>query len=354
MIKLEELLAIAKDNSASDVHITVGASPKMRIYGKLRNMNFPSLTSNDTELIIRDIMTLNQQETLEKEGEVDFSFSIQQMGRYRVNVFKQRGSISAAIRLVGTDIPSVQQLSLPKWLREIYKRQRGLILVTGPAGSGKSTTLAAIIDQINENTENHVITLEDPIEFLHHHKKGMVNQREIGIDASSYAQGIKAALRQDPDVIFVGELKDTNTIEMVLNAAETGHLVLATLHTNGVKNTLSRLVDLFPIQQQQQIRMQLSTVLEGIVSQQLIPTSDGGIVSAFEVMYKNDEIENIIRNGNISEIIKSMSKYTDKDMQIMDEQIFNLYKSGNVTKENAINYALNRSKMKARLEEIEE
>lgn len=354
MIKLEELLAIAKDNSASDVHITVGTSPKMRIYGKLRNMNFPKLSPSDAELIIRDIMTQNQQDTLEEKGEVDFSFSIPQMGRFRVNIFKQRGSVSAAIRLVGTAIPSAQELGLPKWVRNIYNKQRGLILVVGPTGSGKSTTLAAIIDQINENTENHVITLEDPIEFLHQHKMGMVNQREIGIDASSYVQGLKAALRQDPDVIFVGELKDTKTIEMALNAAETGHLVLSTLHTIGAKNTLNRLVELFPLQQQQQIRMQLSIVLEGIVSQQLIPTINGGRVSAFEVMYKNDEIENIIKNKNLSEIIKVMKKCTDKDMMVMDEQILNLYKSGNITKENAINYALNRSEMEARLEEIGE
>ena len=350
MITIEELLRIAKEQEASDVHITVGVPPKMRVNGKLTDMNFPKLAPDDTSAIIRDIMQQRQVEILEEKGEVDFSFSIPQVGRYRVNVFKQRGSVSAAIRLVGTQIPKPEDLGIPQSVVNIYKKKRGLVLVTGPTGSGKSTTLASIIDQINEKTANHVITLEDPIEYLHSHKNSMVNQREIGLDSHSYANALRAALREDPDVILVGEMRDLETISTAITAAETGHLVLSTLHTIGAASTIDRIIDVFPPHQQQQIRVQLAMVLEWVVSQQLIARDRvKGRVAAFEVMHNTVAIKNLIREGKTFQITSMMQTNKKLGMQTMDDALFDLYISGQISAESAINYAQDSQTMERKI-----
>lgn len=340
MITIEELLRTAKERNASDVHITVGIPPKIRVNGTLENMNYPKLMPDDTNTIIKSIMNQHQAEILEKQGEVDFSFSVPQFGRYRINVFMQRGSLSAAIRLVGTTIPTPEALGLPKSVVELYKKKRGLVLVTGPTGSGKSTTLASLIDKINDTTSCHVITLEDPIEYLHSHKMAMVNQREIGIDSGSYGNALRAALREDPDVILVGEMRDLETISTAITAAETGHLVFSTLHTIGAASTIDRIIDVFPPHQQQQIRIQLAMVLESVISQQLIPTADmKRRVGAFEVMHTTSAIKNLIREGKtfqIGTILQTSRKY---GMQTMDDALYDLYNIGEITRESALEFA---------------
>lgn len=350
MVTIEELLRIAKEYDASDVHITVGVPPKMRVNGKLTDMNYPKLMPDDTSAIIREILQSRQAEILEEKGEVDFSFSLSQVGRYRVNVFKQRGSMSAAIRLVGTQIPKPEELGIPQSVVNIYKKKRGLVLVTGPTGSGKSTTLASIIDQINEKTANHVITLEDPIEYLHSHKNSMVNQREIGLDSHSYANALRAALREDPDVILVGEMRDLETISTAITAAETGHLVLSTLHTIGAASTIDRIIDVFPPHQQQQIRVQLAMVLECVVSQQLIARDKiKGRVAAFEVMHNTVAIKNLIRESKTFQITSMMQTNKKLGMQTMDDSLFDLYISGQISAESAINYAQDTQAMERKL-----
>ena len=340
MVTIEELMIIASKSKASDVHITVGIPPKMRVNGELINMNFPTLMPEDTKNIIGPILDLRHKEILDENGEVDFSFSIQNIGRCRVNVFKQRGSMAAALRLVGTSIPKPEELTIPESVVEIYRKKRGLVLVTGPTGSGKSTTLASLIDVINEKTSSHVITLEDPIEYLHQHKNSMVNQREIGLDTHSYSNALRVALREDPDVILVGDLRDIETVSIAITAAETGHLVLSTLHTNGAVNTIERIIDIFPPHQQQQIKVQLANVLEAVISQQLIPTADNkNRVAAFEVMHSTAVIKNLIREGKTDKIPEAIAGEKDSGMQTMDEAIFKLYLEGLINSESAINFS---------------
>lgn len=268
------------------------------------------------------------------------SFSIPNLGRYRVNAYKQRGSVAIALRLVGTQVPSPESLGVPSSVVDLYQRKRGLVLVTGPTGSGKSTTLAAIIDKVNNNRECHVITLEDPIEYLHQHKMSMVNQREIGLDSQSYANALRAALREDPDVILVGEMRDFETISVAITAAETGHLVLSTLHTIGAASTVDRVIDVFPPYQQQQIRVQLANVLEAVISQQLIPRTDGkGRVAAFEVLHANHAVRNLIREGKSHQLMSVMQTNRKAGMIAMDEAIMQLFYDGKIDREMAIQFA---------------
>ncbi|MBQ7425577.1 MAG: PilT/PilU family type 4a pilus ATPase, partial [Lachnospiraceae bacterium] len=268
------------------------------------------------------------------------SFSIMGLGRYRLNVFKQRGSIAMAFRVVATHIPSAESLGIPATVVDLYRKKRGLVLVTGPTGSGKSTTLASIIDQINNNRDAHVLTLEDPIEFTYRHNKSIVNQREIGTDSNTYADALRAALREDPDVILVGEMRDLETISTAITAAETGHLVLSTVHTIGASNTVDRLIDVFPSHQQQQIRIQLAGVLEAIVSQQLLPSSDGtSRIAAFEVLHINSAVRNLIREGKSHQLITYMQTYRKQGMMTMDDAILELYRSQKITREVAIQFA---------------
>lgn len=348
---IEELLITAKENKASDVHITVGLPPKMRINGRLVDMDYPRLLPPDTEAVISTMMSDKRLQQFEELGEIDFSYSIPQIGRYRVNVFHQRGSMAASIRLVSTKIPLPEELGIPKSVVDLYQKKRGLVLVTGPTGSGKSTTLASIIDKINSMREVHVITLEDPIEYLHNHKKAMVNQREVGLDTHSYSNALRAALREDPDVILVGEMRDLETISTAITAAETGHLVLSTLHTIGAASTIDRIVDVFPPHQQQQIRVQLSMVLESVISQQLIPTADKkSRVAAFEVMHSTPAIKNLIREAKSPQINSTIQTSKKLGMQTMDDAIFDLYMKGDIDKENAVSYAQDSQIMEKRID----
>lgn len=350
MITLDELLTAAKEHEASDVHISVGVPPKMRVNGALVDMNYPKLFPDDTKAIILPVLSETQSEILNKKGEVDFSYSIPNVGRYRVNAYKQRGTVSAAIRLVGTIIPKPVDLGIPKSVVDLINRQRGLVLVTGPTGSGKSTTLASILDQVNETKEKHIITLEDPIEYLHSHKKSMVNQREIGTDSNSYATALRAALREDPDVILVGEMRDLETISIAITAAETGHLVFSTLHTTGAASTIDRVIDVFPPHQQQQIRVQLAMVLECVVSQQLIAKDrQKGRVAAFEVMHNTVAIKNLIRENKTYQINSMMQTSKQIGMQTMDDCLYDLYMAGQISAESALNYAQDSQAMTRRL-----
>ena len=341
MSKLQEILQEAKDNGASDVHITVGLPPKMRLNGKLIAMEkYGKMLPPDTQAIADEIMSDKQKQKLEENGQHDMSFSIRGIGRYRLNVFKQRGSVAMAFRVVATDIPSAQSLGIPETVIDLYKKKRGLVLVTGPTGSGKSTTLASIIGAINDNREVHVITLEDPIEFTYQHKMSIVNQREIGTDSNSYAAALRAALREDPDVILVGEMRDLETISTAITAAETGHLVLSTVHTTGAANTVDRLIDVFPSHQQQQIRIQLAGVLEAIISQQLIPEIDGvSRAAAFEVLHINSAVRNLIREGKSHQLITYMQTYRKQGMITMDDAILDLYRAQKISREVALQFA---------------
>jgi len=340
MATIEEILTAAKEAGASDVHLTVGIPPKMRVNGNLVTMDFPKMLPADTLDVVLSIMTESQRDRYEEKGEYDMSFAIPNVARYRVNVFKQRGSAALAFRVVATEIPSPEKLGVPESVIDLYQRKRGLILVTGPTGSGKSTTLAAIIDKVNSNRDAHIITLEDPIEYLHQHKMSMVNQREIGLDSENYANALRAALREDPDVILVGEMRDFETISVSITAAETGHLVLSTLHTIGAASTVDRVIDVFPPHQQQQIRVQLSNVLEAVISQQLIPTSDGrGRCAAFEVMHANHAVRNLIREGKSHQLMSIIQTNRKIGMITMDDAILQLYYDGKIDRELAIQFA---------------
>lgn len=350
MMTIEDLLMVAAENNASDVHITVGVPPKMRVNGELLDMDYPRLMPDDAEGLVTSILDKRHKAILDEKGEVDFSISVPQIGRYRVNIFKQRGSLAAALRVVGTEIPNPDMLGVPKAVQDLHKRKRGLVLVTGPTGSGKSTTLASIIDLVNTNTTSHIITLEDPIEYMHKHKKAMVNQREVGLDTLSYNNALRAALREDPDCILVGEMRDFETISIAITAAETGHLVFSTLHTIGSAATIDRIIDVFPTHQQQQIRVQLSMVLEAVISQQLIPTADHKRrVAAFEVMITNPAIKNLIREGKTYQIQSMIQTNKKIGMQTMDDALYDLYRRGEITGEKCAAYAQDIVNMDKRL-----
>src|SRR5437764_7416001 len=303
-----EVLLEVVDRRASDLHLTAGAAPMLRVRGRLTPMEgYPVLTPTDTREIVYSILSDGQRQKFENNWQIDFAYQIPGKGRFRVNAYFQRSAVGAAFRLIPFEVVPLESLGLPPVVAEFSQKPPGLVLVTGPTGSGKSTTLASLVDVINANREEHIMTIEDPIEFLHRHKKCMVNQRELGSDATSFADALKAALRQDPDVILVGEMRDLETISTALTAAETGHLVFATLHTQDTPQTIDRIIDVFPPHQQQQVRVQLSTTLQGVVTQQLIPTADGkGRAAACEVMVATPAIRNLIREGKVHQIYSSM------------------------------------------------
>jgi len=340
VVTIEEILAEAVRAGASDVHVTVGVPPKMRVNGKLMTMTYPRLLPADTLALLISIMSETQRSIFEERGEYDMSFAVRDLGRFRLNAYKQRGSVALAFRLVGTSVPNPEDIGVPASVIDLYQKKRGLVLVTGPTGSGKSTTLATIIDKINNMREAHIITLEDPIEYLHQHKLSIVNQREIGLDSVSYANALRAALREDPDVILVGEMRDFETISVAITAAETGHLVLSTLHTLGAANTVDRVIDVFPPHQQQQIRIQLSNVLEAVISQQLLPDKEEtGRVAAFEVMHVTHAVRTLIRDGKTHQLPSVMQTGRSQGMISMDEAIRNLYAAGKISREVAIQFA---------------
>ncbi len=341
MIDINVLLKEVMDLGASDLHITVAIKPTVRVNGDLIEMNYPVLKPEDTERLCNCLLTDYHREIFNEQGEVDLSYTSTGLGRFRVNIFKQRNSMAMAIRAIPTEIPTLEQLKLPEILYSLANKRRGIILVTGPTGSGKSTTLAAMINYINQTRKEHIITLEDPIEFLHKHNKSMINQREIGADSKSFSNSLRAALRQDPDVILVGEMRDLETISTALTAAETGHLVLATLHTVGAAKTIDRIIDVFPSHQHQQIKIQLAGVIEGIVSQQLLQTADKtGRVPALEIMVATPAIRNLVREGKTHQIQSSIQTGANLHMETMDKSLANLYNSGLITKDDLIKYCV--------------
>ncbi len=328
-----DLLLEVLERRASDLHITAGAKPACRIRGRLVPLeDYPTLTPTDTREVIYSILTNDQRQRLETDWQIDFAYAIPNVARFRVNAYFQRSAIGAAFRLIPFEIKSVDDLGLPPVCHELAHKPRGLVLVTGPTGSGKSTSLAAIIDEINRTREDHILTIEDPIEFLHPHKKCIVNQREIGSDAQSFAGGIKAALRQDPDVILVGEMRDLETISTALTAAETGHLVFATLHTQSAPQTVDRIIDVFPPEQQQQVRVQLSVALQGVITQTLLPTADGaGRIAACEVMIPTPAVRNLIREGKTHQILSAMQTGSGSGMQTMDAALATLVRQNKIS-----------------------
>ncbi len=340
MLDMNELLAFAVENKASDIHFAAGIPPKLRINGKLVGLEMDPLTPAAVAEVLGSVMNDKQKKVLRERGEVDFSYAHQSCGRFRVNVYMDRGNMAGAFRRVDTVIPRPDQLGIPSAVVELYKRRRGLVLVTGPTGSGKSTTLASIINKANENRSDHIITLEDPIEYVHNHKKAIVNQREVGMDTLSYNNALRAALREDPDIILVGEMRDYETISIAVTAAETGHLVFSTLHTIGAASTIDRIIDVFPPHQQQQIRTQLSMVLVGVISQQLLPTADGkGRVAAFEVMIANPAIRSLIRDAKTHQIQATVQTSKAQGMITMDDALYDLYQGGVISRDMALTYA---------------
>ncbi|MDU4933711.1 MAG: type IV pilus twitching motility protein PilT [Peptostreptococcaceae bacterium] len=332
-----DLLKIAIELGASDVHITVESAPIARIKGKFIKLSDKILTNQDTKKMVQDIAGEKNFIRIEDHGEVDFSIAIDTGERFRINVYKQKGNYAIAARTITAQIPAFESLGLPEILKTFTQKHKGLVLVTGPTGSGKSTTLASLIDIINENQQRHIITLEDPIEYVHKHKTSLVNQREIGQDTESFNSALRAILRQDPDVILIGEMRDPETISIALTAAETGHLVFSTLHTVGAAKTIDRIVDMFPSEQQQQVRAQLSTVCEGVVSQQLIQTVDGRRrIAALEVMIANPAIRHLIRENKTYQIPNQIQTGSKFGMQSMDQELVNLYRQGLISRDSAL------------------
>lgn len=347
---INDLLAKARKLGASDIHVSVGIPVKCRVNGKLVNLTEEKILPPDSKTLVEQMIPGRLVERFNKEGEVDFSYAIKGVGRFRVNIFKQRGTMAFVIRLVNTVIPAPESLGLPQSVLELATKKRGLILVTGPTGSGKSTTLASLINIINQTQNKHIITLEDPIEYLHSHANSIVNQREVGLDTQSYAGALRAALREDPDIILVGEMRDLDTIATAITAAETGHLVLSTLHTIGAVPTIERIIDVFPTHQQAQIRLQLATLLEAIISQQLLPTADKkGRVAAFEIMYANSAVRNLIREAKPHQIPSIIQTNKQIGMQTMDDALYELFRMHRITGEDALVYAQDKGNLSKRI-----
>lgn len=352
-MEIKEILQRALDEKVSDVFIVSGFPVSFKKGGSIVPINDTRMTYKDTQAMLETIYDLYEAgniQTLLATGDDDFSFSLSGMGRFRCNAYKQRGSLAAVLRVVSFELPNAEDMHIPKVITELYKRQRGLVLVTGPAGSGKTTTLACIIDEINRNCRKHIITIEDPIEYIHSHKQSIVSQRELMLDTAGYSQALRAALRQSPNVILLGEMRDFETIQTVLTAAETGQLVFSSLHTVGAAKTVDRIVDVFPANQQQQIRVQLSMVIQAVVSQQLIPTVDGGLTPAFEIMLANSAIRSLIRDGKVHQMDNVIYSGADEGMITMDADLLRLYKEGIISKENAMFYCTNTEAMARRLQ----
>ncbi len=347
---IHQMLKFMVENTASDLHVTPGTPPQFRIDGSLRPLNVPSLGPNDTKNIAYSLLTDAQKHAFEENKELDFSFGVKGLSRFRANVFQTRGSVGMAIRTIPFEILTFEQLSLPKVVEDLTKKPKGLVLITGPTGSGKSTTLAAMIDRINSSRHEHIITVEDPIEFLHPHKSCVVNQREVGADTESFKKALKYILRQDPDIVLIGEMRDLETVEAALTVAETGHLVFGTLHTNNCVQTVNRILDVFPPYQQPQVRAQLSFVLEGVLSQSLIPKKSGGRVLGLEIMIPNAAIRNLIREDKVHQIYSSMQIGQSKfGMQTMNQSLLELHQKGTITLEEVLGRTTNPEEMRQML-----
>ena len=351
-MNITEILEKSVTKKASDIFIVAGQPVTIKVFNQLIPLDDKRLLPDDTHTLIQDIYTLSQNRSnkqLVEKGDDDFSFSIRGLSRFRVSTYKQRGSYAAVIRVISFELPHPEEIGISQDIIELANIKKGLILVTGPAGSGKSTTQACMIDYINKNQSKHIITLEDPIEHLHSHNKSIVSQREISIDSESYIDALRAALRQAPDVILLGEMRDYETINIALTAAETGHIVISTLHTIGAATTIDRIIDVFPANQQHQIRLQLAMSLETVISQQLVPTIDGKLVPVFEIMKTTPAIKNLIRENKIHQIDGIIASSANNQMISMDNSLLNLVQQNIITKETALFYATNQELMKRKI-----
>ena len=351
-MNIHEILKNAVANKASDVFIVAGLPVSMRKNGIIqRSEDDDRLLPPDTKDLLKEIYVLSGRDfsILEKTGDDDFSFALQGLSRFRVSAYKQRGAYSAVIRIITFELPDPTDLNIPDQIIKLGDNKKGMVLITGSAGSGKSTTLACIIDHINKTRQSHIITLEDPLEYLHRHNKSIVSQREINVDTENYVTALRAALRQSPDVILLGEMRDYETIDVATTAAETGHLLFSTLHTIGAANTIDRIIDVFPANQQRQIAVQLSMVLTAVVSQQLVPTVDGGMTPAFEIMVITPAIRNIIRDNKIPQLEGLIYSSANENMMSMDSSLAKLYKEGRISEETALTYATNTEMLRKKL-----
>jgi twitching motility protein PilT len=333
---IDDILRIAMERKASDIHITVGLPPMIRLDGEIMPLPFHPLSPRDARRLIYDVLTNEQLERFETHHELDFGYSVKDLARFRFNVYQQRGSVAGALRAIPTKIPAFESLGLPAVIREMSKRTSGLILVTGPTGSGKTTSIASMIDDINDKFAGHILTIEDPIEYIHKHKRCMVNQRELHHDTYSFEHALRAVLREDPDIVLVGELRDLETIEAALTLSETGHLVFGTLHTRNAPATVDRIIDVFPADQQDQIRVLLGNTLEGVVAQQLLPKLGGGRCAAIEVMLGTPAIKNLIREGKTHQMYSIIEMSGGHGMQTMDKCLSDLYRAGYVSFEECL------------------
>lgn len=345
-LKIEALLEQVVKQDASDLHLTVGVPPMIRVDGALRPIpNIQPLTAPEVEKLIFSVTDEVQKDILLKDMEVDFSFAFGDVARFRANAFHQKGNLAFALRLIPTKIRTIEELGMPEAINKFTEIPRGLVLVTGPTGSGKSTTLAAMIDRINETRAEHIITVEDPIEYTHAHKKSVIEQREVHYDTRSFSAALRSILREDPDIVLIGEMRDLETIAAAVTIAETGHLVLATLHTNNAAQSIDRMIDVFPPHQQQQIRSQLSNILQAIVSQRLVPAIGGGRIACAELMVANAAVRNIIREGKTHQLEAVIQTGGEEGMQTMDRALATLVKSGKITLEEATGYAIDQKEL---------
>jgi twitching motility protein PilT len=339
-IPLEDLLRLVIEEEASDLHISVGVPPTLRLKGLLTPLNTPPLTAADMETLARGLARPDQMERVTADGSVDFGFSFRDHNRFRVSVYRERGTLAAAVRILPLKLLGLDNIGVPPAIRDLLNLPRGLVLITGPTGSGKTTTLASMLTTINETSPRHIITIEDPIEYFIDHKRGIVNQREVGVDVPTFAEGLRRALRQDPDVILVGEMRDLETIETAITAAETGHLVFSTLHTTGAARTIDRIVDAFDAERQQQIRVQLSMNLKAVISQLLLPRKDGtGRVAVFEIMINTSSISSLLRDNKSYRIHNEILTGSKYGMVALETSLVDLYKRGIITREYVIGYA---------------
>jgi twitching motility protein PilT len=353
MVELKNLLEILIEKKASDLHITTGSPPVIRVDGKLEPLSIEPLSATETKRLCYSVLTDAQRHRFEEENELDFSFGIKGLSRFRGNIFVQRGAVAGAFRTIPYEILSFERLGVPSIVNELLTRPKGLVLVTGPTGTGKSTTLASMIRKVSDQRFGHIITIEDPIEYLHSHRKSIVNQREVNSDTKSFREALKHILRQDPDVILIGEMRDLETIQAALTTAETGHLTFATLHTNSCVETINRIVDVFPPHQQSQIRAQLSFVLEGVLTQQLLPRISGGRCLAMEIMIPNPAIRNLIREDKVHQIYSQMQVGQTKfGMQTMNQSLLSLYQRGMVSLNEAMQRSSNSEEFKQMLSNI--
>jgi twitching motility protein PilT len=335
---IDDLLERTVAAGASDLHVTAGCAPALRVNGVLQRLeDLEPLTPDDTRQLLYRVMSTEQQKHFEIKRQLDISYALAGVARFRVNIYFQRGSLGAAFRLIPAKLKTLDELGLPPVMHELATKPRGLVLVTGPTGSGKTTTLAAVIDEINSTRRDHIMTIEDPIEFLHWHKRSIVNQREIGPDATSFAEALRGALRQDPDVILLGEMRDLETIATALTAAETGHLVFATLHTQDAPSTVDRLIDVFPAVQQEQVRVQIASTLQGVITQTLLPRADGnGRVAALEILLPDDAVRNLIRQAKVEQVYSIMQTGGKRGMQTLEQSLAELIARGIISQETAL------------------